>query len=240
MGKILCPVWTWPENITSELCIPDWLHAVDQGIGADIAGQILVELAPCYEARSFREQTTLLWQDFQKLYKEYNVEYRLQTLSPNVLNKENKKKGAVATLKGPGAMIRHLIPLLQILKGKFFAHGTEHQQCAHKLAKFLTRAYKCMESNDMAEIQKHGQKVAGQYMALENESLRLDPESKAWHIMPKLHMFQRICDSAYKPKDYMAWQKCCQLFAKVAEPDPLSCLAFGLNWVASKISRSAN
>lgn len=48
----------------------------------------------------------------------------------------------------------------------------------------------------MAEIQKHGQKVAGQYMALENESLRLDPESKAWHIMPKLHMFQRICDSA--------------------------------------------
>jgi len=81
-------------------------------------------------------------------------------------------------------VIRHLIPLLQILTGKFFAHGTQHQQCVHNLAKFLARAYSCMESNDMAEIQKHGQKVAGQYMALENESLRLDPESKAWHIMP--------------------------------------------------------
>ena len=60
----------------------------------------------------------------------------------------------------------------------------------------------------MAEIQKHGQKVAGQHMALdlENESLRLDPESKAWHIMPKLHMFQHICGNAHKPKDYWYYQ----------------------------------
>ena len=83
----LCGLVTWPENIPSELCLPDWLHAVDKGIGADIAGQILVELAPCYEARSFREQTALLWQDIQK---PYNVEYRPQTLSPNALSKENQ------------------------------------------------------------------------------------------------------------------------------------------------------
>ena len=171
-----CPVWTWPENIPSELCFPDWLHAVDQGIGADIAGQILVELAPCYEARSFRGQTALLWQDIQKLYKDHKVEYRLQTLSPNVLNEENKKKGAVASLK-PAAVIRHLIPILQILAGFFLRIGTQQQRRVRKLAKFLARAYSCMESNDMAEIQKHGQKVAGQYMALENESSRLDPES---------------------------------------------------------------
>ena len=93
MRKILCAVWTWPENIPSELCLPDWLHAVDQGIGADMAGQILVELAPCYEARSFREQTAMPWQDIQKLYKEYNVEYRLQTLSPMCSTKKIKRKG---------------------------------------------------------------------------------------------------------------------------------------------------
>ena len=109
MGKIMCPVWAWPENIPSELCSPDWLHAVDQGIGADIAGQILVLFAPCYEARSFREQ---------------------------MLNKENIKKGAVATLKGPAAVIGHLISLLQILTGTNFAHGTQHLQCVHKLANF--------------------------------------------------------------------------------------------------------
>ena len=144
---------TWPENIPSELCLPDWLHAVDKGIGADIAGQILVELAPCYEARSFREQTALLWQDIQK---PYNVEYRPQTLSPNALSKENQKKGAVATLKGPAAVIRHLIPLLQILRGKFFARA---QAC-----KILSQAMTWQRSRSMC------QKVAGQYMALENEA----------------------------------------------------------------------
>ena len=48
MRKELCPFWEWPELIPSDLCLPDWLHAVDQGIGADIAGQILVELADSY------------------------------------------------------------------------------------------------------------------------------------------------------------------------------------------------
>ena len=34
MGKQLCPLWGWPEMVPSLLILPDWLHVVDQGIGA--------------------------------------------------------------------------------------------------------------------------------------------------------------------------------------------------------------
>lgn len=84
-------------------------------------------------------ETALLLQDIQKLYKEYRVEYRLQTLSPNVLNKENKKKGAVATLKGPAAVIRHLIPLSQILTGKILHVGLNASSVCTSLQNFFSK-----------------------------------------------------------------------------------------------------
>ena len=90
LGKELCPLWEWPELIPSELCLPDWLHAVDQGIGADIAGQIHVELADQQPARAFKGRVALLWEEIKGLYKEFDVEYRLASLTPGVLNKDQK------------------------------------------------------------------------------------------------------------------------------------------------------
>ena len=148
MRKELCPFWEWPELIPSYLCLPDWLHAVDQGIGADIAGQILVELADQLPARAFKGRVALLWEEIKGLYKELDVEYRLANLTPGVLNKE-KKTNKTATLKGLAAQIRHFIPLLPILTAKYFSDGNDHQQAVNKLARFMADAYQCMETNDM-------------------------------------------------------------------------------------------
>jgi len=63
-----------------------------------------------------------------------------------------------------------------------------------------------METNDMARMPRLGEKVAGQYMALENEALRNDPDTSDWHIMPKLHMFQHISEAPYPPKDYWCYR----------------------------------
>ena len=206
MGKQLCPFWEWPELIPSELCLPDWLHAVDQGIGADIASQILVELAEQHPARAFKDRVACLWEEIKQLYKEFDVEYRLASLTPGVLNKDQKKTNKTATLKGLAAQIRHLVPLLPILTAKYFSGGNEHQQAVNKLARFLADAYQCMESNDIARLPRLGHKVASQYMALENEALRNDPNTTTWHIMPKLHMFQHIADAPCSPKEYWCYR----------------------------------
>eukprot|EP00438_Fugacium_kawagutii_P001267 Skav224315 [mRNA] locus=scaffold227:462147:463004:- [translate_table: standard] len=220
MKKDLCPFWERDELHPRDLCLPDWLHAVDQGIGADIAGQILVELARKMPERSFAKQVTSLWLEIQDLYKGYKVESKLASLSPGVLNKDQKKKNdKVATLKGPAAPVRHLVLLLQILTAKYFAGGNEHQEAVHRLAKFLARTYMAMETNDYKELQKQGDKVARQYMALEREALVQDPDSKDWHIMPKLHMFQHIVESGFPPKDYWRYkdETCGGVLAKLFE-----------------------
>ena len=91
MGKQLCPLWEWLELIPSELCLSDWLHAVDHGIGADIAGQILVELADVLPARAIKDRVAVLWAEIRELYKEYDVDYKLANLTPPFLNKDSKK-----------------------------------------------------------------------------------------------------------------------------------------------------
>ena len=78
------------------------------------------------------------------------MEYRLQTLSPNVLNKDSKKKGAVATLKGPAAVIRHLTPLLQILTGHFLHMGLNTSSVCTSLQKICSKG-----------IQLHGKQWHG-------------------------------------------------------------------------------
>lgn len=203
MGKPLCPLWGWPEMAPSVLCLPDWLHAVDQGIAADICGQLLVDLSGCYPGRSFKVRVSELWTDIQSLYAEHKVEHKLRTLTPEILNKGKNKGDAHPTLKGPAAVIRHFVPLLPILTAKHFSAGTPEQQACHKLARFLAQAYACMECNEFADLPKWGAKVAGQYMALENHAKRNG--SNAFHIMPKLHMFQHICESGLPPKDFWCY-----------------------------------
>ena len=87
-------------NSFLQSCLPDWLHAVDQGIGADIAGQILVELADQQPARAFKGRVALLWEEIKGLYKEFDVEYRLASLTPGVLNKDQKKQRKLQLSRG--------------------------------------------------------------------------------------------------------------------------------------------
>lgn len=205
LGKELCPFWSWPEFFPAEMCLPDWLHAVDQGIGADIAGQILLELAKAKPERTLKLQVATLWEEIRHLYKEYDVPYTLATLSPGALN-VGKKTAKVPTLKGLAAQVRHLIPLLPILTSKYFDGSGDHKSAVHKLAKFLAQTYACMEANQTEALPKYAQKVGSQYMALEREAQRADPGTKHWHIMPKLHMFQHICEAGYPPKDYWCYR----------------------------------
>ena len=103
-----------------------------------------------------------------------------------------------------------------------------------------------MESNDLARLPRLGHKVASQYMALENEALRNDPNTTTWHIMPKLHMFQHIADAPCSPKEYWCYRdetvggELAHLFRRrsgkknpatnveVAAREPFPCHAFGL------------
>jgi len=204
MKKDLCPLWGLPEMAPANLILPDWLHAVDQGCGADMVGQILVELAECYPGRSFKLRIDALWEDIQMLYKEYDIEYKLTNLCPEILNKGKGSTGP-PTLKCQAAVMRHLVQILPLLTAKHFSGGSKHQQACHKLARFLTESYTAMETNDLDNMSKWGARVSGQYMALEREALAAG-DSVSWHIMPKLHQYQHLTECGFAPKDFWCYK----------------------------------
>lgn len=199
MGKKLSSFWGPPEHIPSLLLCPDWLHSCDQGVGADIAGNLLVEVAQKCPGNNFKERLSHLWKDIQKLYVEFQTPYKFQTLNPEGLNKGKKSKGP-PTLKGLAAQVRYMVPLLPVLTNKYLDMSVAHNLACHRLARFLAQAYEAMECNDTAALLKAGQKMAQQYVELEKEALEKE-NSTDFHIMPKLHLFQHLCEMKHPPKD---------------------------------------
>lgn len=197
MKKPASPFWQWAWN-PATLCCPDWLHSCDLGIGADISGMLLCEIANKMEGSSFKARVSNLWAEIKDLYREMRVEYRMSAFSPEVFNKGKRPQGP-PTLKAPAAQVRQRIPLLPILANK---HLDGHELACQRLASFLAKAYACMECNDTNGLPKAGHKVARQYIELEKEASALDPEDlKSWHIMPKLHLFLHLCENGFPPKD---------------------------------------
>ena len=201
MGKTLSVFWHWEEHDPAVLVRPDWLHAVDRGIGADIAGGLLLEMAQNCPGRSLKERVASLWQDLQKVYKDNKTEYRIDTLTPQKLN----KGGNVPTLKALAAQVRLLMHLLPILAEKHFDFRIPHQLACQKLARFIGKAYTYMESNQLQKLPEACQKVAEQYKQLQREAEKGD-DFNSWHIMPKMHLFQHLCELGSSCKDLWTYK----------------------------------
>ena len=134
MKKTVSPIWEWPWN-PAVFCCPDWLHSADQGVGADIAGMILVEIANKLPERNFRDRVSTLWNEIKDLYKTMRVEYTMSSFSPEILNKGKKPTGP-PTLKAPAAQVRHMIPLLPVLAQRHFNPNVPHELACQRLAGF--------------------------------------------------------------------------------------------------------
>ena len=63
-----------------------------------------------------------------------------------------------------------------------------------------------METNEPQALQKAGLKMAKQYGEMEKEALRLDPETTNWHIMPKIHLCQHLCEMGVPVKDFWTYK----------------------------------
>lgn len=83
MGKTLSVFWHWEEHDPAVL--------VRHGIGADIAGGLLLEMAQNCPGRSLKERVASLWQDLQKVYKDNKTEYNRHTDTSKV---EQRRKCA--------------------------------------------------------------------------------------------------------------------------------------------------
>ena len=193
-----------PDLAPAMLVCPDWLHTMDQLTGEDICGMLLTEIACNLEGGSFNTKVSILWTEVKQLYAELKVGCKL-ALTPEILSKGKESRGP-PTLKGPSAQIRDFVPLLLVLAEKHLDSRVPHQLACQKLARYLAQTYEAMETHEPQALQKAGLKMAKQYDELEKEALRLDPDTTNWHIMPKIHLCQRLCEMRVPVKDFWTYK----------------------------------
>ena len=104
------------------------LGTCDQGVGADIAGQLLVEVAQKCPGNNFKERLSHLWKDIQKMHVEFQTPYKFQTLNPEGRNKGNKGKGPL-TLKGTGSTSQIYGATTPCSHKQIFGHECCSQPC---------------------------------------------------------------------------------------------------------------
>ena len=192
-GKEANPLFTLP-SVSNDTILPDWMHVLDEGIGALACGQILKELLAWYEGSTVDERCSSLWQHIQSLYVEKSWPYdkRLRKLTVKDIVKPKK----VPELDGKAHEVRHFSPLLECLcKAKGLDEGTVHDKAVYKVAKYCSHMYQCLEEGNLADLAKNGRKMMSQYMALEAETTSMDEtEVKLWRSKPKFHLHSHLMD----------------------------------------------
>ena len=80
----VCPLFSAP-GVTGNIFLIDWLHAADQGVSADLLGNVLKMALPKFPGKNLKERCAALFQDISEYYKREEVEDKLDNLAPTVI-----------------------------------------------------------------------------------------------------------------------------------------------------------
>ena len=139
---------------------PDWMHVMDEGFGALVAGQILHYLLPFYPGNSAAKRVEKLWEHIQSLYQADKTEACRRLTKLTLKNIVKPKKPPELDVKA--AQRRYFMPLLPKLTEAKLGHVgamTKQQQAVHALAKLMAQVYDCLENNHPQKLAKAGGRV---------------------------------------------------------------------------------
>ena len=201
--KLICPLFNLP-GISNHIMHPDWMHSMDEGFSQLVAGQILFELLPHYPGRNQGARVASMWEHIQSLYKAEGTPWEQRL--PKLTLKDIHKPKNTPSLDCKAVRCRYFCKFLQKLTAsKNFASKSLHCQAVHSLAKQIGLVYHHLEIFNADELAKAMEKAVKQYLALEQETLLLNPEeTKLWHCLPKAHLCGHISDlvkQGANPKD---------------------------------------
>ena len=153
--KMVCPLFDLP-GVTNQLMFPDWMHVMDEGFGALVAGQILHYLLPFYPGNSAAKRVEKLWEHIQSLYKAEKTPACNRLYKLTVKDIVKPKKPAELDVKA--AHCRHFMGFLpKLAKAKFGADVsamTNEQKAVQALAQLIAQVYDHLEKMNQKSLQK--------------------------------------------------------------------------------------
>ena len=189
-GRTMSPLLSAP-GIKSHCFKIDWLHAVDQGTGADFLGNMFRLLLDKMPGRNVKTRLKELWREVLRYYEEYEVECRLQTLTFGMI----KKTHSPPKLRCKAAEARALIPFAHLMAQKHLSDADVTEEAAKSMANHLNVMYRALSSDTIFRedtMREHCRKFCVLYSTLE-EQHEGHPQ-KPWRVKPKMHLMQELCE----------------------------------------------
>ena len=146
-GIVPSPLFEIP-GLTVDMVMVDWLRTIDQGVIADVIGNVFWELLPLlfHGARKLQVQT--LWGIVKIYYHHARVPDRLDGLTAEMI----KAKGKSPKQTGRAAQVRYLLPLAAQLAEEH-SHENGHWLTVATLTDALLRL--TLMNNEMKDLIQH-------------------------------------------------------------------------------------
>ncbi len=187
-GQTLSPLMSAPCLKSSCFKI-DWLHVVDQGVGADFLGNLFYMLLKKMDGATMKNRCDSLFLKIQEYYREHAVDSQLDHLTLTMIL---AKPNTSPKLRAKAAEARGLIEFAKIAAERYLDDSNPEESTAKNAARHLHLLYEQLSSSapfagdHMAE---HSRKFCLLYAALESAG-----GGTLWRIKPKLHLLQELAE----------------------------------------------
>lgn len=199
-GKPICPLLTIP-GVTVDIFKDDWLHAVDQGVGADFLGNALVMVMRKLPGTKAM-QAQAMSDHIHAFYDANDVRDRLKSFGWNNVQAETKDPPKLRG--GNAASLRALIPFGYEITQRLLSDDVPEESACKSAAYHLFRCYECLSKrapNSHEVLLSSSIAFALQYGALRDIST--DP---LWRVKPKMHRFLELCHEDCLPSLFWTYR----------------------------------
>ena len=188
-GRKISPIFK-VFGIFTYLFRVDWLHAVDQGVGADFMGNVFESFLHKMPGNNIDERCKGLADRMFAYYSRQGTEDTLKELKYKTFKRKTQKRPP--KLRGSAAQIRALIPFVKELAEEL-ADDTVPKELAIKVAaRHLHNCYQAL-SNSSAAFRDEAFYHSGRDFALQCHALFLAGDGVSFKAMPKMHLFLELC-----------------------------------------------
>ena len=201
LGHTLCPLMEAP-GFRSSIVKIDWLHSVDQGVGADFLGNVFLLLCRKMEGRNKKERLRALMLRLNAWYTDNKVTSRLNTLTPGMIRKQK----ASPKLRCKAAECRALIPFAEYAARRWFDDADPEEATAKQMTIHLNTLYGTLSSATIFRqdlMREHCRKFMVLYAA--QQETHGGTSEHRWRVKPKFHLVQELCEMTWGANPAASW-----------------------------------
>ena len=168
----------------------DWLHAVDQGVAPDFAGNVLEAMLHKCPGNNIEERCHEIHNKIMKFYEKRGTEDRLKEFKHKTFRRPSKNQPA--KLKGSASQIRALVPFIKEFLDEMGDDGVPKELAMKTAAKHLAHCYQALAKSSYA-VRNEALYSSSQAFVSQVYALYLSGDGVSFRSKPKTHMFLELC-----------------------------------------------